>query len=79
ALVEKLVADVDPNAKPLGSLTMMPNEVGYEDHYGDIGKGDVAAAKKTLEDGGWAQGADGIYTKGEFRASFKLGHKIVTR
>ncbi|WP_158849128.1 ABC transporter family substrate-binding protein [Saccharothrix deserti] len=79
ALIEKLVADVNPNAKPLGSLTFMPNEVGYEDHYGDIGKGDIAAAKKTLEDGGWKQGADGIYTKGEFRASFKLGHKIVTR
>ncbi|MGM1065733.1 ABC transporter family substrate-binding protein [Saccharothrix sp. Mg75] len=79
ALVEKLVADVDPNAKPLGSLVFMPNEVGYEDHYSDTGKGDVAAAKKTLEDGGWVQGADGIYTKGEFRASFKIGHKIVTR
>ena len=79
SLVEKLVADVDPNAKPLGSLTFQPNEVGYEDHYGDVGKGDVAAAKKTLEDGGWKQGADGIYTKGEFRASFKLGHKIVQR
>ncbi|ONI86129.1 ABC transporter substrate-binding protein [Saccharothrix sp. ALI-22-I] len=78
-LVEKLVADVDPNAKPLGSLTFQPNEVGYEDHYGDVGNGDVAAAKKTLEDGGWKQGADGIYTKGEFRASFKLGHRIVTR
>ncbi|WP_309116855.1 ABC transporter family substrate-binding protein [Saccharothrix sp.] len=78
-LVEKLVKDVDPNAKPLGSLTFMPNEVGYEDHYGDIGKGDVAAAKKTLEDAGWKQGGDGIYTKGEFRASFKLGHKIVQR
>jgi peptide/nickel transport system substrate-binding protein len=79
ALVEKLVADVDPNAKPLGSLTFMPNEVGYEDHYSDTGKGDVAAAKKTLEDGGWKQGADGIYAKGTFRASFKLGHKIVQR
>ncbi|PSL54327.1 peptide/nickel transport system substrate-binding protein [Saccharothrix carnea] len=79
SLVEKLIADVDPNAKPLGSLTFQPNEVGYEDHYGDVGKGDVAAAKKTLEDGGWKQGADGIYTKGEFRASFKLGHKIVQR
>ncbi|MEU7531125.1 ABC transporter family substrate-binding protein [Saccharothrix sp. NPDC042600] len=78
-LVEKLVKDVDPNAKPLGSLTFMPNEVGYEDHYGDVGKGDVAAAKKTLEDAGWKQGGDGIYTKGEFRASFKLGHKIVQR
>ncbi|QFZ24020.1 ABC transporter family substrate-binding protein [Saccharothrix syringae] len=78
-LVEKLVADVDPNAKPLGSLVFMPNEVGYEDHYGDVGNGDVAAAKKTLEDGGWKLGADGIYTKGEFRASFALGHKIVQR
>ncbi|MEJ2858794.1 MULTISPECIES: ABC transporter family substrate-binding protein [unclassified Saccharothrix] len=78
-LVDKLIKDVDPSAKPLGSLTFMPNEVGYEDHYGDVGKGDVAAAKKTLEDAGWKQGADGIYTKGEFRASFKLGHKIVQR
>ncbi|MEU5691545.1 ABC transporter family substrate-binding protein [Actinosynnema sp. NPDC020468] len=79
SLIDNLVKDVDPNAKPLGSLTFMPNEIGYEDHYSDLGKGDVAAAKKTLEDGGWKQGADGIYTKGEFRASFKLGHKVVQR
>ncbi|CCH28175.1 ABC transporter family substrate-binding protein [Saccharothrix espanaensis] len=78
-LVEKLVKDVDQNAKPLGSFTFMPTEVGYEDHYGDVGKGDVAAAKKTLDDAGWKQGGDGIYTKGEYRASFKLGHKIVQR
>ncbi|MEV0680035.1 ABC transporter substrate-binding protein, partial [Actinosynnema sp. NPDC050436] len=78
-LVEKLVKDVDQNAKPLGSFTFMPTEVGYEDHYGDVGKGDVASAKKTLEDAGWKQGGDGIYTKGEYRASFKLGHKIVQR
>ncbi|GAA3872144.1 ABC transporter family substrate-binding protein [Saccharothrix violaceirubra] len=79
SLVDNLVKDVDPNAKPLGSLTFMPNEVGYEDHYGDVGKADVAAAKKTLEGAGWKQGPDGIYTKGEFKASFKLGHKIVQR
>jgi len=79
ALVDKLVKDVDPSAKPLNSLTFMPNEAGYEEHFGDIGKGDVDAAKKTLEGGGWKQGADGIFTKGEFRASFKLGHKIVQR
>jgi len=78
-LVDKLVKDVDPNAKPLNSLTFMPNEAGYEEHFGDIGKGDVDAAKKTLEGGGWKQGADGIFTKGDFRASFKLGHKIVQR
>ena len=79
SLVDKLVKDVDPNAKPLNSLTFMPNEVGYEEHFSDIGKGDVDAAKKTLEGGGWKQGADGIYTKGEFKASFKLGHKVVQR
>ncbi|WNV82388.1 ABC transporter family substrate-binding protein [Umezawaea sp. Da 62-37] len=79
SLVDKLVKDVDPNAKPLNSLTFMPNEVGYEEHFSDIGKGDVDAAKKTLEGGGWKQGADGIYTKGEYRASFKLGHKVVQR
>ncbi|MFT7840731.1 ABC transporter family substrate-binding protein [Saccharothrix sp. BKS2] len=78
-LIDKLVADVDPNAKPLGSLTFMPNEVGYEDHYGDIGNADVAAAKKTLEDGGWALGPDGIYTKGEFTAKFSIGFKTVQR
>ncbi|MEV0674878.1 ABC transporter substrate-binding protein, partial [Actinosynnema sp. NPDC050436] len=78
-LVEKLVKDVDENAKPLGSFTFMPNEVGYEDHYTDLGKGDVAASKKTLEDAGWKQGGDGIFTKGEYRASFKLGHKTVQR
>ncbi len=78
-LVDKLIKDVDPNAKPLSSLMFMPNEVGYEPHYDDIGKADIAAAKKTLEDAGWKQGADGIYTKGEYRASFKLGHKIVQR
>jgi peptide/nickel transport system substrate-binding protein len=79
ALIDKLVKDVDPSAKPLGNFIFMPNEVGYEDHYGDVGKGDIAASKKTLEDAGWKQGGDGIYTKGEFRASFKLGHKTVQR
>jgi peptide/nickel transport system substrate-binding protein len=79
SLIDKLVKDVDPNAKPLNSFSFMPNEVGYEEHFGDIGKADVAASKKTLEDAGWKQGADGIYTKGEFRASFKLGHKVVQR
>ncbi|MEU6153510.1 ABC transporter substrate-binding protein, partial [Actinosynnema sp. NPDC047251] len=78
-LVDKLIKDVDQNAKPLGSFVFMPNEVGYEDHYSDVGNGDVAASKKTLEDAGWKQGGDGIFAKGEYRASFKLGHKTVQR
>jgi glutathione transport system substrate-binding protein len=78
-LVDKLIKDVDPNAKPLGSLSFMPLESGYEDHWADTANGDVDAAKKILTDAGYTQGADGVFAKGGQRVSFKLGHKIVPR
>lgn len=78
-LVDKLVKDVDPNAKPLGSLVTMPNEATYKDIWSDTGNGDAAAAKKILTDAGYTQGADGVFAKGGQRVSFKLGHKIVPR
>jgi peptide/nickel transport system substrate-binding protein len=79
-LIDKLVKDVDPNAKPQGSFMFMYNEVGYEDHYSDIGNGDATAAKKILTDAGWTPGPDGIMVaKDGKKASFKLGHRIVER
>jgi peptide/nickel transport system substrate-binding protein len=78
-LIDKLVRDVDPNAKPLGSVMFMPNELGYEDHYSDTGHGDAEAAKKTLTDAGYTRGGDGIFAKNGQRVSFKLGHRIVER
>jgi len=78
-LVDKLIKDVDPNAKPLGSLSFMANEAGYEDHWSDTANGDTDAAKKILTDAGYTQGADGIFAKGGQRVSFKLGHRIVQR
>jgi len=78
-LIDKLVKDVDPNAKPQGSFMFMYNEKGYEDHYADTANGDVEAAKKILTDAGWTPGADGIMTKGGVRASFRMGHRIVER
>jgi len=78
-LIDKLVKDVDPNAKPQGSFMFMYNEQGYEDHYSDIGNGDAEGAKKILTDAGWTPGADGIMAKNGVRASFKLGHRIVER
>lgn len=78
-IIDKLVKDVDPSAKPLGNVLFMPNEAGYEDHYADTGHGDVAAAKKILEDAGYTLGGDGVYAKNGVRVSFKLGHKIVER
>jgi len=78
-LIDKLVKDVDPNAKAQGSFMFMYNEQGYEDHYADTGNGDVEAAKKILTDGGWTPGPDGIMQKNGVRASFKMGHRIVER
>jgi peptide/nickel transport system substrate-binding protein len=78
-LIDKLVKDVDPNAKPLGNVMFMPNEAGYEDHYADTGKGDVEASKKILTDAGYTQGADGVFAKNGARVSFRLGHRIVER
>jgi peptide/nickel transport system substrate-binding protein len=79
ALIDNLVKDVDPNAKPLGNFMFMPNEAGYEDHYTDIGKGEVDKAKKLLEDKGWKAGSDGIYVKNGTKAEFTLGYKTVDR
>ncbi|HEY0637896.1 MAG TPA: ABC transporter family substrate-binding protein [Pseudonocardiaceae bacterium] len=78
-LVDKLVKDIDPSAKPLGNVMFMPNEVGYEDHYSDTGNGDAEAAAKILTDAGYTKGADGIFAKNGQRVSFKLGHRIVER
>ena len=78
-LIDKLVRDVDPNAKPLGNVMFMPNEDGYEDHYTDTGNGDVEQAKKILTDAGYAQGGDGVFAKDGQRVSVKIGHRIIER
>jgi peptide/nickel transport system substrate-binding protein len=78
-IVDKLVKGIDPKIKPLGSFTINPNEAGYVDHYQGVGTGDVAKAKKLLEDAGWRLGPDGVYAKDGQRASFTIGHKLVDR
>jgi peptide/nickel transport system substrate-binding protein len=78
-IVNKLVAGVNPRAKPLGSVLINPNEGGYVDHYVGVGTGDVAAAKKLMDDAGWRLGPDGVYAKDGQRASFRLGHRLVDR
>jgi peptide/nickel transport system substrate-binding protein len=79
AIIDNLIKDINPEAKPLGNFMFMPNEAGYEDHYTDIGKGDADAAKKLMEGGGWAMGPDGYYAKAGVKASFTLGYKTIDR
>jgi len=85
-IVDNLVKDVLPDAKPLGNLVFMPNEVGYKDNYADLkgttgqaGDAGIAEAKKILEADGWKLGSDGIYAKNGTRLTVKIGHKIVQR
>jgi peptide/nickel transport system substrate-binding protein len=78
-IVAKLIRSVDPNAKPLGNFLINPNEAGYVDHYVGVGTGDVAAARKLMDDAGWRLGPDGVYAKDGQRASFRVGHKLVDR
>jgi peptide/nickel transport system substrate-binding protein len=78
-MIDKLIKDVDPNAKPLGNVMFMPNEAGYEDHYADTGNGDVEAAKKIMTDAGWTLGSDGVFAKNGVRASFRMGSRIIER
>jgi peptide/nickel transport system substrate-binding protein len=79
AIIDNLVKDIDPEAKPLGNFMFMPNEEGYEDHYSGVGTGDVAAAKKLMEGGGWTLGPDNVYTKNGQRAEFVMGYKTIDR
>jgi peptide/nickel transport system substrate-binding protein len=78
-IIDKLITEVQSDAKPLGSLMFFPKDEGYKDNYADKAKGDPAAAKKILGDAGWTQGADGVFAKDGVRASFRISHTDIPR
>lgn len=76
-IITKLVAGVNPDTKPLGSLMFLPKEQAYVDHYSQYDSADIAKAKAAMQAGGWTMGSDGVYAHGSTKASFRLGHKVV--
>ena len=78
-IIDKLVAPVNPDAKPLNSVIFMPQQNGYADRFSKTATFDVAASKKLLEDAGWALGADGFYAKDGQQLTFKISHKGIQR
>jgi peptide/nickel transport system substrate-binding protein len=80
ALVDRTVKQFSDKAQPLGNRIWLTGQPQYQDHFGQYGKGDTAAATKLLEDAGYAKGADGIYAKGgkklSFRFSTTAGNKL---
>jgi len=78
-IIDKLVAPVNPDAKPLNSVIFMPQQNGYDDRFSKYATFDVAASKKLLEDAGWALGTDGFYAKDGQQLTFKISHKGIQR
>jgi peptide/nickel transport system substrate-binding protein len=79
-IVKRTVGQFSDKVKPLGNRIWMPFQEAYQDHFGQYGKGDVAAAQKLLEDAGYTKGSDGIYAKGgkkiSLRFSTTAGNKL---
>jgi peptide/nickel transport system substrate-binding protein len=78
-IIDKLVAPVNPDAKPLNSVIFMPQQNGYADRFSKTATFDVAASKKLLEGAGWALGSDGFYAKDGKQLTFKISHKGIQR
>jgi peptide/nickel transport system substrate-binding protein len=71
-VVNRTVRQFTDQAQPLGNRIWLPGQKYYRDHFGQYGKGDVAAATRLLEDAGYTRGADGIYAKGGKRLSLRI-------
>jgi peptide/nickel transport system substrate-binding protein len=78
-VINKVVADVDPDIKPLGMVLFLPTEQAYQDHYANTGHGDEAAAKQVLTAAGWTMGANGYMQKNGQTATITIGHKTNDR
>jgi glutathione transport system substrate-binding protein len=71
-IVNRTVKQFTDEAQPLGNRIWLPGQQPYQDHFGQYGKGDTAAATKLLEDAGYTKGADGVYAKGGSKLSLRI-------
>jgi peptide/nickel transport system substrate-binding protein len=72
-LVNRTVKQFSDQAQPLGNrIYMITQPDQYQDHFGEYGKGDTAAATALLEEAGYAKGGDGIYAKGGKKLSLRI-------
>ena len=62
-LLERTVGLFSDRAQVLGNRIWMVGQLGYQDHSGGYGRGDVQAATARLERAGWVEGAGGVRVK----------------
>ena len=63
---------VDPKVKPNNNHVFLDGTACNQDNTGTLGKRNLTAANKLLDDAGWVKGSDGIRAKGGTRLSIKL-------
>jgi peptide/nickel transport system substrate-binding protein len=71
-IVNRTVKQFTDKAQPLGNRIWLPGQQHYQDHFGQYGKGDVAAATRLLEEAGYTRGADGVYAKDGAKLSLRI-------
>jgi peptide/nickel transport system substrate-binding protein len=71
-LLDRTVKQFSSKATVLGNRIYLTGQKEYQDHSGNFGKGDVAAAKQLLEGDGYTLGSDGVYAKGGKKLSFRF-------
>ena len=71
-LLDRTVGQLSSKATVLGNRVYLTGQKQYQDHAGAFGTGDVAAARKLLEDDGYTPGPDGIYQKAGRKLSFRF-------
>jgi peptide/nickel transport system substrate-binding protein len=61
AIIEQIIAPINPDAEPLNSIVYVNNQDEYEDHYGDIVSFDPEGAITLLEENGCTRGEGDIF------------------
>jgi peptide/nickel transport system substrate-binding protein len=72
AIIEQIIAPINPDAEPLNSIVYVNNQTEYIDHYADIVTFDPDEAISILEENGCTRGDDGIFTCDGERLSFEF-------
>jgi peptide/nickel transport system substrate-binding protein len=63
-IARALLGPLGVPAVPLNNHIFMPNQKGYQDNAGDIGRYDREKARAMLDTAGWTPGPGGVRTKG---------------
>jgi peptide/nickel transport system substrate-binding protein len=72
AILDKVMKPITPDVRRLDNFIHMTNDPDYEAHGPEYRVADADAARRMLDEAGWAVGADGIRSKDGVRLSLRI-------